>query len=62
MLIDGAGWGSLIDALYRLDAVLDDTETDIQDGVDTAAIVERLARVAAEAVESLPRPQATSDT
>lgn len=62
MLIDGADWSSLGDALYRLDAVLEDTETDMQDGVDPASIIKRLARIATEAVNSLPSPQATSDT
>lgn len=62
VLIDGADWASLRDALYTLDAALEDSETDMRDGVDLASIIKRLTRVGAEAVESLPSPQATSNT
>ena len=61
MLLDEAGWSSLKDALYRLEAAIEDAEMDLADGVDAGSVAHALLQSSAQAVASLPEPKATSD-
>lgn len=62
VLLDEAGWSGLKDALYRLEAAVEDAEMDLADGVDAAVVAQTLVRCSSQAVASLPEPKATSGT
>ena len=59
VLVDATAWAALQDALYRLEAAVEDAATDLGDGLDPRSVVDGLVGTCSEAIEALPEPIAT---
>ncbi|NOX23691.1 MAG: hypothetical protein GXP36_11470 [Actinobacteria bacterium] len=59
VLVDATAWATLQDALYRLEAAVEDVATDLADGLEPRSMVDGLVRTCSDAIAALPEPIAT---